>query len=280
MKTTLKFLLLSTLSVSAFAQTTTTTDLTLMQKLKKQGLGLSLESDTATVKNKENEDAGYATFMTVEPSLKLSSKTKLSAGLIYADRNYEETDKKDKNVDGLDESFLKLSYKALSRKENSPIDVNLQARIYNMESEYFRENYSNDGNIQARAYYGFPILGKLGINKYTSYVRVKRYLVNQNNVNKYTREYELRARISPTYSVSDKLALATTFTYNHIFNTLKTDSEVVEGSVSARFTPSRTYAIMLRADMDLQESNSNGDLVAVEDRDEKVTYALTLNAYF
>lgn len=277
---TLKFLLLSTLSVGAFAQTTTTTDLTLMQKLKKQGLGLSLESDSSTVKNNLNEEAGYETYMTFEPSIKLSKSTTLSAGLIYADRNYEDTDRKDKNTDGLDESFLKLSYKALSTRDGSPLDLKLQARIYNMESDYFRENYSNDGNIQARAYFGLPVAGKLNINKYTSYVRVKRYLVNQNNVNKYTREYELRARISPTYSVSDQLALATTFTYNHIFNTLKTDNEVLEGSVSARFMPSRTYAIMLRADMDLQESNSNGDLVQVEDRDEKVTYALTLNAYF
>jgi hypothetical protein len=276
----IKLLLLSTLSMSAFAQTISTTDLSLMQKLKKQGLGLSLESDTTTVLNRDNDEAGFATFMTAEPSIKLSKKTSLSGGIIYAYRTYEDSSDAFQNTDGLDESFLKLSYKALSTKDNSPIDMKLQARIYNMESKFFREAYSNDGNIQARAYIGFPIIGKLAMNKYTSYLRVKRYLVNQNAVGSRTREYELRARISPTYSLTDNVALASTFTYNHVFNTLKTDNEELLGSLSARFTPSRSYAVMLRAETKLQKSNSNGDLADVDNNDELVTYALTLNAYF
>ena len=158
--------------------------------------------------------------------------------------------------------------------------MKLQARIYNMESKYFREAYSNDGNIQARAYIGFPIIGKLKISKYTSYLRVKRYLVNQNNISKYTREYELRGKISPSYAVSDKLELSSTFTYNHVFNTKKTDTEELTGSLSARITPSRTYAILLSAETDLQKSNSNGDLVNIDNNDELVTYFLSLSAYF
>ena len=217
-----QFILLSTLSMSAFAATTSTKDLSLGQSLKKAGLGLSLEADTISLKDKENNEAGYNTVYTFEPSLKLNKKAKLSAGLIYINRDYyQDKDKDSKNVDGTEESFLKLTYKTLSTKEGSLIDLNLQARAYNMESDYFKKEYSNDGNIQARAYFGLPIAGKIYINKYTSYLRVKRYLVNQNNVNKYTREYELRGKVSPTYAVSDNLALATTFTYNHIFNTLK-----------------------------------------------------------
>jgi len=277
----MSLLVLMSISLSSFAaatNTSTTSGLSLTQKVKKAGFGLTLENDSFTV-NDDKDIKGYETSFLVEPSYKVSKTQSVSIGAQYRIREFETISNESKNRDHFDESFVKYSVKTLSTRNGDLMDLKLQARIYNNEDDFFKQKYSNDGNYQLRAYMGTPIAGKLFINKYTSYLRFKKYDVNQ-NINKYTREYELRARISPTYSLSDKVALGTTFTYNHLFMTEKTDSENVDMSLSARFTPSRTYAILVRADYDLNETNKNGDLVAVENIGDTVGYALTLTAFY
>ena len=258
--------------------TTTTTSTSLGTKLKKAGLGITLENETYTASNKD-EIAGYTSFFLISPNWRIDSRSSLAIGAQYDVREHDDKENESKNRDHLSESFITYAYKTLQTKEGSPIDMFVQARIYRTEDEFFKEMYSNDGNFQFRSFFGLPLPGKFYINKYTTYLRYKKYDVND-NINKYTREYELRARVSPTYNLTDKMALATTVTYNHIFMTEKTDSEDLDVGVSARYTPSRTYAIMMRMDYETMNTKENGTLTQVENIGDTASYALTFSAYY
>lgn len=276
-------ILLLAIPALSFAQistgiTTTTNTSTLGSKLKKAGLGITLENETYTSSNKD-EIAGYTSYMLISPNWRIDSRSSLAIGAQYDIREHDNKDDESKNRDHLSESFVTYAYKTLQTKEGSPFDLTMQARLYNTEDEFFKKMYSNDGNFQLRSFFGFPLAGKFYINKYTTYLRYKKYDVND-NINKYTREYELRARVSPTYNLTDKLALASTVTYNHIFMTEKTDSEDLDLGLSARYTPSRTYAIMVRMDYETMNTKENGNLTRVENIGDTASYALTLSAYY
>lgn len=278
----LSFVLLVTSSLSAFAQnaTTTTSQLeSLGTKLKNMGLGINLENETYSVMNSDAEIAGFTSYFLVQPSINLGSNHNISIGAQYDIREFEDSLKEDKNRDHLTESNLRYSFKAMSSKDNGYLDLLLQARLYTNDDPFFKKTYSNDGNYQLRTYFGLPIAGKLYISKYTSYFRYKKYDVND-NINKYTREYELRTRVTPTYNVSDQLQIASSLTYNHIFMTEKTDDENIGMSPSIRYMPSRTYAFTFRGDYTLQNTKETGTLKAVKNIGDTVSYALTLDAYY
>lgn len=170
----------------------------------------------------------------------------------------------------------------MKTRNSDLFDLKVQGRLYNNEDEFFKKAYGNNGNYQVRAFFGAPLVGKLFLNKYVTYVRLKRYFINENVTSSnsvFTRDLELRARVAPTYAVSDQFQLGTTFTYNHLFMVDSSNSENVDMSLSARYMPSRTYAISLRADRDLLETNDNGDFVAVDKAEDKVGYALTFNMF-
>jgi hypothetical protein len=284
-------LALSILTTQAFAATTSTTDLSKSSSKKSKNIDLLLETETMTVRDDNNDINGVETFYKVEPSFKVGSKAKIAIGAQYNERSldgdkirsYGVSDYKNdksKNHDALNEVYLKLNYKTAKYKKNGIADLKLNARIYSNEDSFFQKYYGNNGNYQLRAYFGRPVNGKLFINKYTSYVRYKKYFTNSDSGSR-SRDYELRARISPTYAMGNGLEIGTTFTYNHIFQLgagYSDDAENITLDLSARYQI-KNYAVMLRAGITALDNSKNGVLTTTEDNMDQVGYALNFTAY-
>ncbi len=265
-------LLLVFSSSSIFAQSTLST-----KNLKNIGLGLSTEIETETIKNSDNDIAGTKTFFLAEPSLKLSANQKLSMPVQYALRTNEST-KLTNTRDYMEEAGLKYSYKALKSSE-SLIDLKLQARAYYNADPLFRDYYGNNGNYQMRAYFGRPIVGRLELDKYVSYVRFKKYMTNDEAGSR-TRDYEYRLRVSPAYSFSDALKAGITITYNQKIEIDNDKKEEIDLGASVRyaFGEKGKYAFLLMSDYTPYETNKNGKVAKVDSAIDEVTYRLNFSA--
>ncbi len=274
-------LLLTSMGFMNFAYTATTSQATLNPvKSFNKNIDLTLEAETLFQRADRDEDYeinGSSTMYKVEPGYRLNKKTTVSLSQQYFDRVSDEGSK-DKNIDDIGETTLKLLYKPTKFKENGIADVRLQARANYQSSDFFREYYGNNGDLQVRAYFGRPLAGNFKINKYTSYIRYKRYLVND-YASAYTRNHEYRLRVSPTYQVTDKLETGLTFTYNHIIEVDKDDSEKFEVAASARYAFTREYALLGIATVPTLKSSDDNRLEEVQDKMDQVEYLINFAIY-
>ena len=286
--------ILSLLSFDIFAVTSGSVNIStesILARAKEwtKDMTLSLENETITARDRSNDVNGYQTYLLIEPGYNYNEKLSLSVGGQYMvrqmneDADQRESDKERNNSDDMENVFVKALYKAAKFKDNGVADIRLQARAYRDLNPLFVERYGNDGNYQLRAYFGRPIYKKFYINKYTSYLRYKKYFLNE-DASDFTRDNEIRARISPTYNVVDGLDLSLTMTYNLI--NLRGNSsaagqdfeEKFEVSPSIRYQVGK-YAVLLRADIPLMQTNTLGSLAENEEAGAKVGYALNFAAY-
>ena len=249
--------------------------------LNTDSLELTVEYETATKRDDTNSIEGSESYLQIEPGYKLSKSVNLRLGTTYFVREMEGTRKDDesRNRDHLADIYTKVIYKAAAYKTNGIADLRLQARAYSDQDDFFKRRYAADGNYQLRAYFGRPLAGGVYLNKYTSYVRYKNYF-NNDSVNRFSRDYELRTRISPTYRLKNGAEVGTTFTYNHIFKVQKTnDEENIDLDLFARYQKG-SYAILGRVGFQIM-NNEEGDSVlkSNDDAGKEFGYALTLAAY-
>lgn len=239
-------------------------------------LSLSFETEASTVRNDDqnNEITGRYQYYRLELSAKITKALQGSIGADYVERTYNEKEE-DKTRDHLDNSYLKLRHNTLNFKNNQLLDLRMQIRHYRVEDDFFKERFGADGNYQVRAYFGRPIVGKFVINKYVSYLRYKKYYLND-DASARSRDYELRARLAPSYQPTKDLDFGVTATYNHIFTT-SVDEEEIELGLSARKQIGK-YAILFFTSNELYRDNDNGDLVVNEDFFEATTFFLNFNA--
>ncbi|MAX67872.1 MAG: hypothetical protein CME66_13125 [Halobacteriovoraceae bacterium] len=242
---------------------------------------LKLETEMYSKRDDRNDIQGNESYFLIEPGYKFSSKFTARIGASYKSREMGGTkkNKESDNRDHFETSFIKLLYKPTKFKTNKIADVRLQIRFYSDQDDFFKRRYGSDGNYQLRAYFGRPLFGNFYLNKYTTYLRYKNYFNNE-YVGNYSRDYELRARLSPTYAIDKGFDFGTTFTYNHIFKVRQiNDEEEVDFDISLRkqFGP---YAILGRIGFPIM-SNNGGEtnLQNNPDAGKQFSYALNLAAY-
>lgn len=284
----MKLLTIFALSIAATtsiaAPTTTTTDLTKTLKTKKSKpwYTLTLEAERAFSRAGEEESYeinGHTTMLKVEPGVRITPKTTATITGQYFIRENDDETRKDKNIDEIGETTLKFLHKTASFKENGIADVRLQARLNYQSSDFFRSFYGNNGDAQFRAYFGRKLGNGLKINKYTTYARYKRYFVNDNAGSR-TRNHEFRLRVSPTYQVTKSLETGLTFTYNHIIEVDKDDTEELETTISTRYSFAKgKYAILGLATIPTLASTDQNRLEEVEDKMDQVEYLVNFSAY-
>jgi hypothetical protein len=270
------------LSAGAFAQsaaTTSSTDLSgsLLDSISKK-MTLSLETEVGSQRNsrQDYEITGYTQYYRVEPGMKINSKNAVSIGADYMVREFNTEDERKKR-DGMDNVFVKYTNKTASFKSNGIADVRLQARAYQTTDKFYKDFYGSDGNYQLRSYFGRPVVGNLYINKYTSYLRYKKYTANSTYGSR-SRDYELRARINPTYRLSNGLDLGLTLTYNHIF-TRDADEENVGIDLSARKQFDKLAVLFLAGYKYQDTKNDDGELAYNKDAPKDISYLLNLTYY-
>ena len=274
---------LSAISIGAFAQSTTTIpkSTTSIKRSVKSPFSLKLEMETSSVRDNNNEVQGNYTYYQFLPGYHLTKKLSVQTGLQYATREAGGTLKGQEkaNKDHLETAFFKLRYNPTKFKDNGIADLRLQFRLYSDQDDFFKRRYGSDGNYQLRAYFGRPIAGGWSINKYVSYLRYKNYF-NNSSAGKYTRDYELRARISPTFKATDNLDLGITGTYNHIFKVQKLeDEEKIDLDLTARYAYYQ-YAAMIRVGAPyMTNEGGTGTLKRNEEAGKNIGYALTLTAF-
>ncbi len=291
MKILLTFSVLTLMSFTTEAQTNSSRTITLEPILetkqkprssrKRRVFQLTLETETMTVRDRNNDITGSTTYYQAEPQLNITDRFNARLGMAYFDRfaggSYK--GREDKNHDHIDNYYTKLDYRLSKFSENNILDVRLQARAYTTQDDVFKRAYASDGDYQFRAYFGRPLYGNWSINRFTSYIRYKNYFNNE-YVSNYSRDYELRARISPTYRVYSGTDLGMTFTYNHFFKVNKlNDEEQVDIDLSARYQPNQ-YAFMVRLGIPYMRSEGGeGTLKRNEDAGKQFSYAFTMTAF-
>ena len=290
MKFVLSMGALAFLSMPSFAQTSPSRTLTLEPIIKTQAprnrrsprkFQLTLETETMSVRDGANDIAGTTTYYLAEPQYNITPRFNVRLGMAYFDRYAGGLYKgrEEKNHDHIDNYFTKIDYRVSKFSENNILDVRVQARAYTSQDDIFKRYYASDGDYQFRAYFGRPIYGNWSINRFTSYIRYKNYFNNE-YVSDYSRDYELRARISPTYRVMAGTDLGMTFTYNHFFKVNKlNDEEQVDVDLTARYQPNQ-YAFMVRLGVPYMRSNGGeGVLKRNEDAGKQFSYAFTMTAF-
>lgn len=243
---------------------------------------LTLEMGTSSVRDDANDIHGNESYLGIEPGYKFTKKFDIVAGGFYKTREAGGSLKgaEKANRDGLENIYTKFRYNPTKFKNNGIADVRLQFRLYSDQDDFFKRRYGSDGNYQFRAYFGRPIYGDFYFSKFTNYLRYKNYF-NNDHVGSRTRDYELRARVTPTYRVSKGTDLGLTFTYNHIFKVEKIEDEEeldIEASFRKQVGP---YAVLFTAGTEYL--NNNGGTTVLkrnEDSGKTVKYAMILNAYY
>lgn len=272
--------------ISGFAQaqsttTTTTSSTNLSQDLrdlsKNFGLTLDTEINPQRDKNNDYEMVGYEQSIKVEPGYRINKKNSLMIGATYRIREHEDKTKENKNRDYMNELYIKHLYKPTKFKKNGIADVRISTRYYSVEDPVFSKKYGSNGNYQLRTYFGRPLFGKFSINKYTTYLRYKKYVLNKYASDR-SRNYELRARFSPTYEPLDGLDLSMTFTYNHIFEQ-KSDKENFEFGPSIRYQKG-PHAVLLYTSYKYLETDDDGDLAYNKNAPKDIGYGFSLSAYY
>jgi len=243
--------------------------------------GLTIELGSSSVRDDELKVSGSSSYIQIEPSYKINKKLKVSTGAQYNIREASGEDLGDSEADNRDHLgnvFGKILYKAASYRDNGIADLRLQGRVYSEQDDFFKKRYGTDGDYQARVYFGRPITGNWGISKYTSYLRYKNYF-NNDNVNDRSRDYELRAKVTPTYRAAKGLDLGLGAEYNHIFGVNKTrDVENVELNVSTRYQYQNYSALFV---VTSEYMNNNGGRTALtqnSEANEDLEFLLVLQA--
>ena len=96
-----------------------------------------------------------------------------------------------------------------------------------------------------------------------------------------SRDYELRARITPSYNITKDAEVGMTFTYNHIFQLgagYADDIEEIDADLTARYQYGK-FAVLLRAGVPWLNNSETGDLKVNDDALNQVGYALNFAAY-
>lgn len=263
-----------------FAQSTSITNI--KPKSQKTDFQLTLEMETTSVRDGKNEVQGNETYYKLEPGFSLTNDFTILAGAQYKTREAGGTLKgaEKANRDHLEEIYLKTHYKAAKFKKNGLSDLTLQARIYSVQDDFFKQRYASTGNYQLRAYFGRPLVGQWHINKYVSYLRYKKYFINNESANDFTRDHEFRIRLAPTYRLNKNLELGVTSTYNHIFKLQNLKDELeLNIDLSARYSINQ-YAAMIRMGAPYLDNNGGSDSFKInEEAGKDIGYALTLTAY-
>lgn len=282
-----KFLVIALAAVlvsPVFAQTTNTSTTSTTQSKKSnllENFQLTLEMGSSTKRDANNDIKGNETYMNIEPGYRINKQSTIMAGTSYKRREAAGTlkDAEKANRDHLDTAYVKFLYKATRYKDNGIADVRLQVRAYSDQDDFFKRRYASDGNYQLRAYFGRPIAGKWSLNKYTSYVRYKNYF-NNKYVSDFSRDYEMRLRLNPTYTVFRGMDLGVTATYNHIFKVNKlNDEENVKLDLSARYQKGSYAALIIAGVPYMDNVGGEGELKLNEDSGKNLEYSLTLTAY-
>lgn len=244
-------------------------------------LMLTLETETMSVRDGNYDITGVETYYLAEPGYRFGSDIDVRLGASYRARNAGGTlsGAEKANKDHMETYYAKFNYRAARFSNNKIIDLRLQARAYSDQDDFFKRRFAGDGNYQFRAYFGRPIYGNWSINRFTSYLRYKNYFNNQ-YVTDFSRDYELRARISPTYRAMSGLDLGMTFTYNHIFKVNKlADEEGVDIDLTARYQYDK-YAVLFRVGAPyMTNSSGQGVLKENEAAGKDFNYALTFTAF-
>ena len=239
-------------------------------------ISLQFETEFATIRNDEQSYAisGHSQYYRLEIAAKLPYELRLQVGGDYVERDYNE-DEEAKRRDHLDNVFLKLRHGTARYRDNGIADVRLQYRYYYTTDEFFRDRFGSDSNYQLRAYLGRPIVGNFHLSKYNSYLRYKKYQLNENASSR-SREYEYRVRISPVYRPDIDHEFGVTTTYNKIIE--KGGDEVSwDLGISARKQFGR-YAILFFTSSDLFVEDDKGNLETNKDFWNDTTFFLNFNA--
>ena len=243
---------------------------------------LTLEMGTSSVRDKKNDVQGNESYVGIEPGYRFTKKFNIAVGGSYKAREAGGTLKgaEKANRDGLENIYTKIRYNPTKFKKNGVADVRLQFRLYSDQDDFFKRRFGSNGNYQFRAYLGRPIYKGFYFSKFTNYFRYKNYF-NNNHVSNKTRDYELRARVTPTYRLSKGTDLGLTFTYNHIFKVNKIEDEE-ELDIEASYRKQvGSYAVLLTAGTEYL-NNGGGETILKrnEESGKTVKYAMILNAFY
>lgn len=238
-------------------------------------LQVRLESEIHTQRDKNFDMVGEESLITLKPQYWITKRMRVGVGITYIERQMQGTEKfsESKNRDHLQEIYYRLRYKHLSEKEGDPMELRYQLRFYQDQDPYFKKRFGSDSNYQARVYFGKRLYKGLYISRWNSYFRYKKYQFNEFARGR-SRDYELRARIAPTYRFKDGYDLGLSFTYNHILQNNKEDDENIDLDLSLRKQIDRQLAAMFRIGYPWMEKNRNGVLAENEFANKDIQYAL------
>jgi hypothetical protein len=281
MRNYLLFFTLLIFTIGTSAQAATTTSTTYYPK-KNTKFGATVEMGSEVVRNKDYTIEGSSTYFLIEPDYAINKNNKFEVGAVYKVRqaNGDLKDSEDKNRDHLEDLYLKHTYKAAKFKNNGIADLRLQLRAYSGQDDFFKRRYGANGNYQLRAYFGKPIAGKWYLSKYTSYLRYKSYFVDKDYIGDRTRQYELRARVAPTYRTAKGIELGITATYNHIFKVRHlNDEESIDLDLSARYHKDNNAALFIIGSNYMGNAAGEGLLKRNDDALKDIGYTLILSHY-
>ncbi len=234
---------------------------TLTKKKSFSSFALQLENGTTTKKDRKLATKGHESYLSIVPGYRFNKKITAAVGAQYTVRQLGGTEegKERVNRDHLSEIHARLLWKPWHYRDNGIGDFRFQFRVYSEQDDFFQRFYGENGNYQIRAFYGRPLWGKWSINKYTTYLRYKNYFNNQ-YAGRFTRDYELKAQFSPTYSPFKGLNIGPSFAYNHYFKVQHNDDEeVLDIDASIRYQEG-PYATIFN--IGTQYMNNNGGTTA------------------
>ncbi len=240
-----------------------------------KNLNMQIESEIHSQRDKNYDLVGEESLITLKPQYWVTDRMRLGVGITYMERQIQGTEKfsESKNRDHLQEIYYRIRYKHLSEKEGDPIELRYQFRYYQDQDPHFIEKYGSGSNYQARVYFGKKLLGGLYISRWNSYLRYKKYQLNEYAGDR-SRNYELRARVAPTYRFKYGYDLGLTFTYNHIFQNDNAHDENVAVDLSLRKQIDRQMAAMLRVGYPWLGKNERGVLSENTVAHKDIQYAL------
>lgn len=281
----MKFLSILALSLSVlfssnvFSQLTSTLNAP-GQNLKRL-LGLKLEMGSSTTRDTNNEIQGNQTYYQLEPSFKVTKLFNIRTGFQYTTREASGTLKGEEkaNRDHFETMYVKLNYKFSKLQDNGIADFRLQGRFHSDQDDFFKRRYGADGNYQVRLYFGRPIYGNWVLNKYVTYVRYQNYF-NNKYANDYTRDFDYRIRLAPTYMFSKNFSLGITPTYNHIFKVNKlNDEETLNLDLSVRYAYNNSAILFIAGAPYLSNNGGTTSFKYNNLANETLAYSITLTSF-
>lgn len=229
------------------------------QKRRRKLFGFRAETAIATVRDSRSNIVGNSSYYRIEPDYFFTRRFRLAIGTQYRTREAtgELKSSESSNRDHLETIYFNFRWEPTRFRDNGISDLRFQFRGYKDQDDFYNRRYGSDGNLQLRAFFGRPLGKNWQINRFISYLRYKKYYrLNDYTIGSRTRDYELRARVSPTYSPAEGIDLGITTTYNHIFKVRQiNDEENVNLGLSARFAwDNWKYAILFISETNVMDN--------------------------